>query len=408
MQRASIITRHRHRLVRPVCPQLLALRFKSGVRTAKRVHAIVDGNTLSKAGGDILGDLTGNLAIAVVKPASPNTWSLWQALNPFRIIQAGPELFALVTVRAEEADMGDFTGVEDADMQEQIVQACSGQSRLKYKGILSFISVEHSQGQRGQKNQAKLVPGAVVAANLDLASDPSRMGLIAGATATAGVANVCQGYGKVLTVHTDPNGEVQSADVAFEGQWSNDWSQAIHLYHTTESGFVAHVSVDRLIAHASFRNILVTTTLDYLQWEIALLWPEMLALEEIVFVDTQIGCALTTKVPKRIRDLLEGHVRVEIRGRPVRILDPTLAMKPQALNLTISGLFAVGLASFISGIACLASPGAWLLCPIGVVPMLAALVVECSWSRVAVQERKKFAKELEGGPLNERQDKLDR
>merc|ERR1712039_537411 len=89
----------------------------------------------------------------------------------------------------------------------------------------------------------------------------------------------------------------------------------------------------------------------------------------------------------------EGGVAVEICGQQVSCLDPTMCLKPKTINLAVSAAAAVGGVLFLSSLMCL--PAAGFLCPLGMVSMLAAAIVEFSWKSLAVRERSKFAKELQ-------------
>lgn len=333
-----------------------------------------------------------DLAFAIVKPpGSDNSLSL----NPFKPIKRGPDVYSLVTVRTEPSESGIFKGVSDAGMVEKSIQACIGQGGLRFNGFLSFTDYKHATGQHGKRNTAKLIPGAPVVVNLELGFDFFyQVFYVMGNNISSTAANVGQGYGKIVEVFTGPDGEIQSANVAFEGVWSDMWSEAVQLHYLTDEGFYANVPAQRLLAHASFRNVLMTTSLDYLQWEMALLWPEMVSLDEVVFKDVKTGAVIPPRRPNRIRGFLEGEVAVEIRGQRVPVLDPTLAVKPQALNLAISGVFAVGGICFLSGIWFPAA--AWLACPAGVASMVLAALLEKGWQRIALEERSKFREELEG------------
>eukprot|EP00931_Biecheleriopsis_adriatica_P118165 TRINITY_DN93620_c0_g1_i1.p1 TRINITY_DN93620_c0_g1~~TRINITY_DN93620_c0_g1_i1.p1 ORF type:complete len:417 (-),score=65.07 TRINITY_DN93620_c0_g1_i1:166-1374(-) len=396
------------KLTRPA----LSLLFRCNEAPGPAVRCFAGGRQLRMAAtgvkiarGDSLSnrshDGTDNLAFAIVRPPGVNTNNL--SLNPFRPTKTGPDVLSLVTVRTEPGESGTFEGVQDASMQEKLVQACTGQGSLRFKGFLCLdAEVKHATGQRGKRDKAKLVPGAAVVANLDSGFDFDQMFYLPGSQITSTFGNLGQGYGKIVEVFTGPDGQIQSADVAFEGVWSDVWSQSVQLHYLTDGGFFANVPAERLLAHASFRNLTMMTTLDFLQWEMALLWPETVPLEELVFVDVKSGALLSSRAPNRIRSFLEQEVAVEIRGKRVPVLDPTLALPPPSLNLAVTTAFAAGGVTFLTGLFC----HLFWLCPAGMVSMLLAHAVQTGWRRIALEERSRFAKELEGLG-NQGQEKLE-
>ncbi len=91
-------------------------------------------------------------------------------------------------------------------------------------------------------------------------------------------------------------------------------------------GWYCAVHPERVVAHATFRNMFLTDSLAALRWHMAVLYPEPIALGDVEFED-----ACGVRIPEgsarlwegyAFGQLMRGEVRVRVRGKHVPVLDP--------------------------------------------------------------------------------------
>eukprot|EP00928_Gymnodinium_smaydae_P028656 TRINITY_DN21803_c0_g1_i1.p1 TRINITY_DN21803_c0_g1~~TRINITY_DN21803_c0_g1_i1.p1 ORF type:complete len:332 (+),score=44.30 TRINITY_DN21803_c0_g1_i1:107-997(+) len=269
-------------------------------------------------------EVSASYAFVLLKPEDKNDAesSFLSMLNPFKAVREGPALYAVaamersVCTKHEVLKKTDESNASQDKLSEGFFTTLPHVTRTELASVL------------GPHNDAKLVPGAVVAVNLNTETPDMR---VAGVVSQYGFAdkaltwnaNFKQGYGKVVNVHRGADGQVHSADVAFEGLWFQEYAASVNLHYVTDNGFYASVHPTRIIAHANSRNILITTLIHDLSWEFALVWPSVLNLEEdIHFFDVASGERLV-RAGKTIGDLVRGDLEVKVRGHSVPVLDPT-------------------------------------------------------------------------------------
>eukprot|EP00933_Yihiella_yeosuensis_P052196 TRINITY_DN50209_c0_g1_i1.p1 TRINITY_DN50209_c0_g1~~TRINITY_DN50209_c0_g1_i1.p1 ORF type:complete len:324 (+),score=46.48 TRINITY_DN50209_c0_g1_i1:16-987(+) len=313
----------RHVLVSPASKRLcLSVSVRSFAARRRRTAAVQKADTHSVE----------NLAFALLKPEDPSdAEASWTGmLNPFKPVRRGPALWAVTTFRQDSGD----------HFEKKVVVTNQGQDRMWESLFMNFPHLARAEGgQRGTQNENKLVPGATVVANMSPNTNPFDIafakywGIDATSEAISRNANLNQAYGTVVQVNRDGNGNVASADVNFEGLWFEEYAVSMNLHYPTETGFYACVHPSRLLVHANFRNIFAMTTFGDLRWELSLVWPEAVNLEEeIEFFDGETQEKLNPKVGKTIRDLIEGRAIVKIRGRPIPVLDP-MGVLPKGFKL---------------------------------------------------------------------------
>lgn len=272
-----------------------------------------------------------NLAFALLKPTDPNdgSSSLANMLNPFKPVRVGPELYAVTTIEPDSTS---------GDLEERQMKSSTAQDTFSESLFWNFPRLARSSGQRGPENEAKLTPGATVVVNFDLNVSPFD---IAAATMMhqdfAGLmmsqnANLNQYFGEVVNVHRSSSGQVTAVNIVFECRWFDEYAHVVSFHYHTEGGFYASVHPDRIMAHASFRNIFLTTTLNDLSYELALVWDQVFNLKEDMAFFDKSGERLPVRTPHTIRQLIDGSVSVEIRGKRVPVLDP-MSVLPQGFKL---------------------------------------------------------------------------
>lgn len=152
-------------------------------------------------------------------------------------------------------------------------------------------------------------------------------------------------YGTVADLVHDPaTGEVVAVDVIMPGTFNAQWdaagimmrsvapanpAEAAMLIGASEARIAslsgtfcrAEVPIERVLAHATFRNVFLVSTLAYVQRELCLLWPESIALDDISFVDAKTGAPIEGVAS--MRSILDGEIGVRVCGVDVPVLDPT-------------------------------------------------------------------------------------
>eukprot|EP00746_Dinoflagellata_sp_MGD_P130546 gnl/MRDRNA2_/MRDRNA2_644639_c0_seq1.p1 gnl/MRDRNA2_/MRDRNA2_644639_c0~~gnl/MRDRNA2_/MRDRNA2_644639_c0_seq1.p1 ORF type:complete len:107 (-),score=16.14 gnl/MRDRNA2_/MRDRNA2_644639_c0_seq1:135-413(-) len=89
------------------------------------------------------------------------------------------------------------------------------------------------------------------------------------------------------------------------------------------------------MAHANFRNVFLSQNVDDVRWELALLWPEVVSLEDITFSvkvdgDDKIIPKDSPQLKTRnLRQIMDGDVSVWIQGVKIPVLDPMVVVAPK-------------------------------------------------------------------------------
>ena len=294
----------------------------------------------------------GNIAVTVFRPHDPNDgWGI------FRAIRRGPVVYSISSVHLDRRDGTKYDGVSDAHMEQRIRQA-HHQDDFKITPVFSLPSIDQKD-HRGVMNTQKLTVGASVIANFDLYGSSYNTGFIYGSVASlwrgGGVGELInfnthmnQGYGTIAKLHSDTNGEVRGAEVAFLGLFRQDLNDKIKLrcaldpevpYDLEIDGesllvqysrhrHLAYCPEELLTAHSTFRNVFLKTDAYDLRWEIAMIWPEVLDIEaDIKFLDSD-GVEIRGR-PVSITSLVYAGDQLQVRGQPVSVLDPTNALPGQ-------------------------------------------------------------------------------
>ena len=86
----------------------------------------------------------------------------------------------------------------------------------------------------------------------------------------------------------------------------------------------ANVDVSRVVAHARWRNVFLTSTLGDVVRDLAMLWPAPVTASEFDFVEAASGASLGEAARRTsLRSLCDGEVGLRVGGEPVAVLDPT-------------------------------------------------------------------------------------
>lgn len=87
----------------------------------------------------------------------------------------------------------------------------------------------------------------------------------------------------------------------------------------------ANVDRSRVVAHASFRNVFLVTTLEDVRTDVCLLWPRAVDVDDVRFVDATTGAPLPDAALRTttFRRWLDGEVRLSVAGVDVSVCDPT-------------------------------------------------------------------------------------
>lgn len=287
-------------------------------------------------------------AFAILKPPDEN--DSWAAtLNPFTVQRRGPERFSLVCVRADHEAGTAHDGVSDAGLAGAARSADEGQTRMDGGNLYAMPRFSSDSAlTRGEHDARKLRPGATVAVCLELEAQPARWGLAALFGGGVGGAvldrnpNPMQAYATVERVQ--PDGTV---DVVVPGIYREEWGGILRrlatrdpfnpladaLGHlaaqaaaTANEGvyYRANVPAERVVAHSTFRNVFLTTTIGEAARDLRLLWPHPLGARDLAFADGRSGADLGDAVYRTsVRALCDGEVRLLVRGEGVPVLDPT-------------------------------------------------------------------------------------
>ena len=291
---------------------------------------------------------------AIVRPFDSN--DSWDAVaNPFKVQRKGPDLYSLLCIQADDASGTEFDGVNDKSLADAARSADDGQTRM-HGGNLYFMPTfeNHPSSCRGAFDKQKLQPGApvVIYQNFEASASDSIMATVLGGEFGQAVidrhANPMQTYATIECVHPGADGEAASSvDVIVPGIFRDDWggtmravaadhssnpvvhgltaaAAQLHVETTRGQFYRANVDMDRVIAHARFRNVFMTTRLSDAAHELAMLWPAPVSVADIEFSDVISG-ALLGDAAKRttVRAIIDGEVSVRISGASVEVLDPT-------------------------------------------------------------------------------------
>lgn len=271
-------------------------------------------------------------------------------MDPTRAQRTGPSLFSLVCVAADSSADTNFDGVSDASFATAAQQADVKQTTVG--GNINFMLGEQSEAPdaRGPHDTAKLRQGAEVTINVELPQAMQGMSFFA--DVSSGMVNnhpnPMQVYGTVASIVADPTGAPRAVDVVMSGEYNAQWDAAgvmarsVSPSSPVEAAMImgasaaraealsgsfcrAEVPIERVVAHATFRNVFLVTTLHNVRKDLCLLWPEPLALDDVTFVDAKTGAPLGDAEKRTtMRALLDGEVGVRVvRGTEVPMLDPT-------------------------------------------------------------------------------------
>lgn len=257
---------------------------------------------------------------------------------------AGANLLSLVCVPIAEAGTASLS-----DTHLQAAQSKASGDTLNNM-VLSWVSRPTTKSTVGPFQDLKIRPGAPVVVSFDLdsfsvgmiASDQIGQAFVGSGSSTSmlsamtdSTANMSQGYGLLREGEEEDTGmlhvEFPRSD---EGTYfANADVPGVRLLFETQAregipygGFYCAVHPARVMAHATFRNMFVTDTLDTLRWHMAVLFPEPLEITDVTFSDAS-GQAIPEGDARLWQgyawgQLMRGEVSVEVCGRKVLVLDP--------------------------------------------------------------------------------------
>jgi len=286
----------------------------------------------------------------IVKPDDQNV--CWvTTINPMKVQRAGPALYSLLCIAADDQAI-----INDSSVETAARAADEGQTRMhggNFFMLPTFSNNEPSHAT-GEFNAQKLRhPGAPVTIyQQELPSGPGSIG-------SWGVAAMLGGGVGQAVIDRNPNplqthatvehvvNDADSVDVLVPGVYREEWGhimrqtalESSHGVAVNALGFVAaqavaeaqrgqfyraNVETSRVVAHARWRNVFLTTTLREAARDLAMLWPAPITTNEFDFVDVQSGRSLGDEAKRTsIRSLFAGEVSVRVDGAPVAALDPT-------------------------------------------------------------------------------------
>ena len=303
-------------------------------------------------------------AFAMIKPHDPHSlsvnWNWLYIMFGMREARSGPSLLSLVCLPIAEAES---SAVSHAQL-DAVKSKASGDSLNNIFGlgllrgqVDTWISRPMTSAV-GPYQNSKIQDGAPVVVSFDL--DSLTVGTIAaeqlGETVvkgmggqvsmggmghysmlqamTDGSANLSQGYGLLWRPEDEDTGMLYVEFLRSDegNHFQHDTVPGMRLLYETAAraeapygGFYCAVHPGRVIAHAMFRNMFLTDTLETLRWHMAVLYPEAVTLTDVQFVDE--GGRVIPEGDKRLWEgyafdkLERKEVRVTVRGREVMVVD---------------------------------------------------------------------------------------
>ena len=242
----------------------------------------------------------------------------------------GSDLFSLVCVPVDEKADTQYDGVSDEQFASAASAADEGQMWFSGGGFHLFsIPIQHKDSQpRGGNEAKKLTPGAAVAFDVDLYGQLEIMGASRDGRIPNFNANPLQARATVEKVPSD-----YSVEVKVPGVFMHEYCEGITLLERGDGWWRANVESNRVVAHAAFRNAFLPTRLEQIQFDVALLHPEAVTLEEVSFADAKTGEALHALSSRTLRSLLDGETVLLVRGERMPVLDPTQVVLPWQENM---------------------------------------------------------------------------
>ena len=299
----------------------------------------------------------GEWAFCIIRPYDPHS-GLKTAFSLSKGVRRGAELTSLVCVPVQQG-----TSNLDSSHLAALKANATGASLnegIEF-GIMPYVE-QIAYKQIGDKNDTKCFMGAPVVVSFDL--DAFSKGLIAAeqvgghlagfrsdlaqGLARDSNANISQSYGFLWEDAGDHYRiEIPRATESSTYQASDDHIVQ-YLYQTAPSEMSPHgghyiqARKERVMAHATFRNMFLTDSAESLRWHMALVWPAPLALSELALV--QKGRQLEEGSDElyegyAAQKFLDGDLEVHINGKRVQVLDPQGIAGGGSLSKAFVGFF---------------------------------------------------------------------
>jgi hypothetical protein len=284
--------------------------------------------------------LEGDWAFSFIRPFDPHS-GLKTVFSLSKGVRRGAELTSLVCVPVQQGT----SNLDSSHLAARKAHATGASLNEGVEfGIMPYVE-QITHKQVGDRNATKSFMGAPVVVSFDL--DAFSKGLIAAEQVgghVAGVrsdlaqdlvrdsnANLCQSYGFLWEEAGDYYRiEIPRATESSTYQASDD-HVVQYLYQTAPSetsphgGHYIQARKDRVMAHATFRNMFLTDSAESLRWHMALVWPAPLSLSDVMLVhkgrrleegsdELYLGYAA--------QKFLDGDLEVHINGKRVQVLDP--------------------------------------------------------------------------------------
>mmetsp|Transcript_21851 Transcript_21851/g.35070 ORF Transcript_21851/g.35070 Transcript_21851/m.35070 type:complete len:284 (-) Transcript_21851:231-1082(-) len=259
-------------------------------------------------------------------------------------VRRSPELISLVCIPLDDA-----TQAADGTRLSAIQATATGDTLKEFVEFGLMPHIERSTSTAvGVCDSSKRTLGAPVVVSFDM--DGLSQGLIAGeqvgqhlsgmpvqgqdAAQDAmrdATANLAQNYGILWEQSEDfYNIEIPRA-TEYSTYQAENCSDIQYLYQTEPAAGMPHgghyirARNTRMLAHATYRNMLLTDTVGELRWHMAVLWPSPLTLTDIVLVEKGVEIPIDSgKLDEGYgtQKFLDGTIQVYIYGKPIKILDP--------------------------------------------------------------------------------------